>query len=82
MRHEAVRNAREEALATPSKDMELLQVKLAMTEAMLSQERENSRRQQETVEDGTVAVVFAALGTEGVSVISMRPASAKERSLL
>lgn len=32
--------------------------------------------------DGTVAVVFAALGTEGVSVISMRPASAKERSLL
>ena len=51
MRHEAVRNAREEALATPSKDMELLQVKLAMTEAMLSQERENSRRQQETVED-------------------------------
>ena len=32
--------------------------------------------------DGTVAVVFAALGTEGVSVISMRPASKKERSLL
>lgn len=30
----------------------------------------------------TVAVVFATLGTEGVSVISMRPASAKERSLL
>jgi hypothetical protein len=33
-------------------------------------------------EDGIVAVVFAALGTEGVSVISMRPASAKERNLL
>lgn len=32
--------------------------------------------------DETVAVVFAALGTEGVSIISMRPASAKERSLL
>lgn len=32
--------------------------------------------------DGTIAVVFAALGTEGVSVISMRPASKKERSLL
>lgn len=32
--------------------------------------------------DGTVAVVFAALGTQGVSVISMRPASARERSLL
>ena len=27
-------------------------------------------------------VVFAALGTQGVSVISMRPASARERSLL
>ena len=32
--------------------------------------------------DGTIAVVFAVLGMEGVSVISMRPASRKERSLL
>jgi len=32
--------------------------------------------------DGTIAVVFATLGTEGVSVISMRPASRKERNLL
>ncbi|MFC3630617.1 BrnT family toxin [Paracoccus angustae] len=32
--------------------------------------------------DGNVAVVFATLGTEGVSVISMRPASERERSLL
>ena len=32
--------------------------------------------------DGTIAVVFATLGTEGVSVISMRPASERERSLL
>lgn len=29
--------------------------------------------------DGTIAVVFAALGAEGVSVISMRPASRQER---
>lgn len=29
--------------------------------------------------DGTIAVIFATLGTEGVSVISMRPASKKER---
>ena len=29
-----------------------------------------------------MAMVFAALGTQGVSVISMRPASARERSLL
>jgi len=32
--------------------------------------------------DETLAVVFAVLGTEGLSVISMRPASRKERSLL
>ncbi|ATQ55959.1 BrnT family toxin [Paracoccus yeei] len=32
--------------------------------------------------DGTIAVVFATLGTEGVSVISMRPASQRERNLL
>lgn len=32
--------------------------------------------------DGTIAVVFTVLGAEGVSVISMRPASRKERGLL
>lgn len=32
--------------------------------------------------DGTIAVVFAVLGTEGVSVVSMRVASRKERELL
>lgn len=31
--------------------------------------------------DNTIAVIFATLGTEGVSVISMRPASRKERML-
>lgn len=30
---------------------------------------------------GIICVVFAALGTEGVSVISMRPASITERKL-
>ncbi|TJZ89330.1 DNA-binding protein [Paracoccus gahaiensis] len=50
-RHEAVRNPHEEAYTTPSHDVEILRVKLAMTEAMLQQERENSRKQQETVED-------------------------------
>lgn len=29
--------------------------------------------------DGVIAVVFIVLGTEGLSVISMRPASRKER---
>lgn len=32
--------------------------------------------------DGTVAVVFAFLGTEGLSIVSMRRADRKERSLL
>lgn len=32
--------------------------------------------------DGTISVVFALLGTEGISIISMRSASKKERSLL
>jgi len=49
--HEVVRNPHKEVRATPSHDVEILQVRLAMTEAMLQQEKENSRRQQETVED-------------------------------
>lgn len=32
--------------------------------------------------DGTISVVFALLGSEGISIISMRRASKKERSLL
>ena len=32
--------------------------------------------------NGTIAVVFTVLGAEGLSVISMRPASQRERSLL
>jgi uncharacterized DUF497 family protein len=31
---------------------------------------------------GTTLVVFAVLGTEGLSVVSMRPASRKERRLI
>ena len=33
------------------------------------------------LQDGTIAVIFAALGSEAISAISMRPASDKERSL-
>jgi len=29
--------------------------------------------------DGTIAVAFATLGSEGISIISMRPASRRER---
>jgi len=32
--------------------------------------------------DGSIAVVFVALGTQGLSVISMRPASLEERKLM
>lgn len=31
---------------------------------------------------GVIAVVFATLGTEAIAVISMRPASARERRIL
>lgn len=34
------------------------------------------------LDDGTIAVVFTTLGTEAVSVLSMRPASKAERRLL
>lgn len=32
--------------------------------------------------NGKIVVIFAALGSEGVSIISARPASAKERTLM
>ena len=32
--------------------------------------------------DGVILVIFAVLGTEAVSIISMRPASRKERRLI
>jgi len=50
-RHDAARNPSEEAFETTSNEIELLKLKLAMTEEMLAQERENSRRQHETVQD-------------------------------
>lgn len=50
-RHDPVRNPLEEASATTSNEIELLKLKLAMTEELLARERENSQRQQETVQD-------------------------------
>ena len=32
--------------------------------------------------DGVIVVIFATLGSEGISIISARPASAKERKML
>lgn len=34
------------------------------------------------LDDGTISVIFLRLGSEGLSVISMRPARAEERRLL
>jgi len=33
-------------------------------------------------EDGTAVVIFARLGTEAISIVSFRPANAKEKRLL
>jgi len=33
------------------------------------------------LDDGTLTVIFFRLGSEAISVISMRPASARERSM-
>jgi uncharacterized DUF497 family protein len=35
-----------------------------------------------TLNDGTVAAIFVTLGIEGISIVSMRRASRKERSLI
>ena len=51
-------------------------------DAVMVPAKENRHMAIGRLNDGTIAVVFAVLGTEGVSVISMRPASRKERSLL
>jgi uncharacterized protein len=32
--------------------------------------------------DGVIAVIFASLGTEGISIVSARPANRKERSMV
>lgn len=50
-RHDAGRNPFEEAPATSSNELELLKLKLAMTEELLAQERENSKHQHEAVLD-------------------------------
>lgn len=34
------------------------------------------------LDDGTIVVIFSRLGTEGVSIISMRQASKKEKELV
>jgi uncharacterized DUF497 family protein len=34
------------------------------------------------MQDGTISVIFGTLGSEGISVISMRRANSKERNLL
>lgn len=50
--------------------------------SMVVPAKENRHMAIGRLADGTIAVVFAVLGTEGVSVVSMRAASRKERELL
>ncbi len=51
-------------------------------DSMVVPARDGRHRAIGRLANGVIAVVFAVLGAEGVSVISMRPASRKERSLL
>lgn len=50
--------------------------------AMIETGHSNRFRAIGRFQDGTAVVVFAALGTEAVSIISFRPASSKERKML
>ena len=51
-------------------------------DAVILPARQNRHMAIGRLEDGTIVVVFTVLGTEAVSVLSMRPASKAERSLL
>ena len=50
--------------------------------AVIRLAKKNRYRAIGHVAPGVVAVIFATLGREGVSVVSMRPANRRERSLL
>jgi uncharacterized DUF497 family protein len=50
--------------------------------ALISQSHSNRMKAIGYFEDGTAVVVYSILGTEAISIISFRPASMKERSLL
>jgi uncharacterized protein len=49
--------------------------------ALVVKSKNNRFRAMGRFADGTIAVVFATLGAECVSIISMRPASRQERML-
>ncbi|MGB0901179.1 BrnT family toxin [Halocynthiibacter sp.] len=47
--------------------------------AHIGDSRDNRKFAIGKLDDGTIVAIFAELGTEAISVISMRPASKKER---
>ena len=49
--HDAPRNSPHEVKATPTYEVELLRMKLEMTEQLLAQEREHLRVQHDTIQD-------------------------------
>lgn len=50
--------------------------------AVIVPARENRFQAIGILPDGTISVIFAVLGSEGLSIISMRPANQRERRLL
>lgn len=52
------------------------------TEALILSARDSRFRAIGCLAGGTIVVVFAVLGDEAISIISMRPASKAERRLL
>lgn len=51
-------------------------------EAMIVQAKDRRWKAIGRLADGTIAVIFATLGTEGLSIISMRPAGQAESKLI
>ena len=49
--------------------------------ALVAQAKSNRLKAINVFSDGTIAAIFATLGSEAISVVSMRPASKYEREL-
>lgn len=72
-RHDASRNPHEDASATPSSEVEILRVKLAMTEESLAKEREERERDREHMArmDETVADLRKRLDAATEKVLAL-----------
>lgn len=72
---------REANLAKHGMDFASLTLEFFET-AMILTAKKNRLQAIGRLEDGTIVVIFVALGTEALSVISMRPARKDERKLI